>query len=1341
MRLIDTHTGKFVEFVDTDKVPRYAILSHTWDPDGEQTYQEVLEIQGEYGLLPVRKHQKPPGKESEPSRADSDALGAVPHVSTPVLDVRITPGSRKSSLYPAMSTIWDSKSRLSEKVRRACEVARRDGYCYIWIDSCCIDKESSAELSEAINSMYNWYRGAQVCYGFLADVSPNEDVRKQDSEFRNSRWFKRGWTLQELVAPLVLVFLSQDWDYLGTKDGLAVLVKEITSIDVEILTHERALSEESVANRMQWAARRETTRVEDQAYSLLGIFGITMPTLYGEGENAFRRLQEQILERIPDHSIFVWGHQDAEPFALTARANHFQVQCTDTKTLLAPSPGHFGGAHTKPDYRQIVQPTEDAIRSLGLPMEGYTRTPYGIRTQLCLLPLEAFSSAIYIQTTDNDDTMRWYLLVLRSQYADERQQLLCRMCYIRTEKAQVELLYLTNFWSRSTSTHYSDICTLSIDDISQIRQTHQLETKTVYLPHPKPAGAKRHVPEGIRNSDTLSLNLPTWVLVVLWQEGGCTVANIQAPTQTERLPNHSSQKWLTTLRALTLRLRSQHTRTPARAPDPSPSETAGVALLSAPVDFSESNTNSFAFTLINVAFRIHIHYRCFIARHNASVVIAARVWILSPGQEALDTDTNIQSSPPYTAATWIDHPPWNMTLPSRRLGLVIEPWVFVTLSLGLDLIAPLQYNIRVGVGSYTDTKLAAPFRPSPHLEPKEPPSPFQTGLIDTRAPLNLVLVLTGSARRYLKRKRYSAHLALDQSLHSSYGSHSLTLTPANPTGPNKFVIVVKYLHAWQNSRGYFVLVARVTLESSFETRVIDGPCFVLLSDDMHQKWSLEKKSVVLDTPRGTLLTLRLGLDLAWNSEYYLNIDIEPDTAIPGPREMWPTQYDNLGNDVGLLNWAHNGIGLMLHGDDRYALQAQGYQVHFDAVPKGEESDNGVYHRLTLSRVNIVTITVEYSHSLTTDYHEPDKDVSKYPFFLAGAQMDLHSDQPTSTVEAPVPFKRCTQELTFRAAVQTEPPCSVQDVTPSRYKAQDSSTTAIVEWDAKPIFNRDSWSRNLEPKQITITLPTGHQLMLRLNLSFGWFSEYCVRVKIDPVQPLISPLSPPSQTDPDELPIPACEPDVGGVEDISQPGLTQGTEDGQSAEAHDDHPPADLRTHINPPGSLVGRRAGAGCGKVRDLDSHVDDEPLPVGPSTIEGSHGWSTEPGIVTNDKPLLADLRARITPEEDWLVGNQEDAGGEGGNNSDLHSDDKPFLAGPSNLESSQVRSGKPESMVDSVLGNQSPIGMEVATQGDAMHSATTRNGADECRAGVRRYGEKLRQMGRGARGIIQRGIQFLKS
>ena len=189
----------------------------------------------------------------------------------------------------------------------ACQVARDAGYRYIWIDSCCIDKTSSSELSQAINSMYAWYGASRVCYAYLADVPPGDDPEYEGSVFRESRWFTRGWTLQELIAPVDVVFLSADWQTIGSKHYLGDVLEETTGIDQDALLHATELDKFSVAQRFSWASKRTTERVEDQAYSLMGIFDINMPTLYGEGERALRRLQEEIVRRTPDQSIFAWG--------------------------------------------------------------------------------------------------------------------------------------------------------------------------------------------------------------------------------------------------------------------------------------------------------------------------------------------------------------------------------------------------------------------------------------------------------------------------------------------------------------------------------------------------------------------------------------------------------------------------------------------------------------------------------------------------------------------------------------------------------------------------------------------------------------------------------------------------------------------------------------------------------------------------------------------------------------------------------------------------------------------------------------------------------------------------
>ena len=203
------------------------------------------------------------------------------------------------------------------KILNCCELAAKDGWQYVWIDTCCIDKSSSSELSEAINSMFVWYRQASVCYVYMSDVACTSQ-RFGSKEFRDSRWFTRGWTLQELLAPTFLLFLNQSWQELGSRSPLALDVEKATGI-----TSSNSINLEacSIATRMSWEANRSTTRIEDQAYSLLGLFGINMPLLYREGNNAFLRLQLEIVRGSDDDSIFAWNNPLENPgSALFARS-------------------------------------------------------------------------------------------------------------------------------------------------------------------------------------------------------------------------------------------------------------------------------------------------------------------------------------------------------------------------------------------------------------------------------------------------------------------------------------------------------------------------------------------------------------------------------------------------------------------------------------------------------------------------------------------------------------------------------------------------------------------------------------------------------------------------------------------------------------------------------------------------------------------------------------------------------------------------------------------------------------------------------------------------------------
>jgi hypothetical protein len=180
------------------------------------------------------------------------------------------------------------------------------------VDTCCIDKKSSAELSEAINSMFRWYKNAAVCYAYLSDVRITGDKRDslpQILGFEQSKWFTRGWTLQELLAPKRVVFLDCNWDTFGTKETLVDKVSMITGIEQSYLMSNFFITlpgHVSVAEKMSWASKRITSRAEDMAYCLLGIFDINMSLLYGEGIKAFLRLQRKIIKAGNDMSVFAW---------------------------------------------------------------------------------------------------------------------------------------------------------------------------------------------------------------------------------------------------------------------------------------------------------------------------------------------------------------------------------------------------------------------------------------------------------------------------------------------------------------------------------------------------------------------------------------------------------------------------------------------------------------------------------------------------------------------------------------------------------------------------------------------------------------------------------------------------------------------------------------------------------------------------------------------------------------------------------------------------------------------------------------------------------------------------
>ena len=257
MRLLSTVSLTFEEFYET-RLPNYAILSHCW---GEK---EVP-----YGEMRKGRAQEGPGL---------------------------------------------------QKIKKACAMAMNRGHNWIWIDTCCIDKKSSAELSEAINSMFRWYANADECFTFLADVPSGSRLEG----LKHSRWFTRGWTLQELLAPRYMIFYDENWEVIGSKHMLTEALAEVTGIEQAYLKLRRPVRFASIAQRMSWASARTTSRPEDMAYCLLGIFGVNMPLLYGEGANkAFIRLQKEILAFSSDETIFAWASTESFSGVLATSANHF----------------------------------------------------------------------------------------------------------------------------------------------------------------------------------------------------------------------------------------------------------------------------------------------------------------------------------------------------------------------------------------------------------------------------------------------------------------------------------------------------------------------------------------------------------------------------------------------------------------------------------------------------------------------------------------------------------------------------------------------------------------------------------------------------------------------------------------------------------------------------------------------------------------------------------------------------------------------------------------------------------------------------------------------------------
>lgn len=354
-----------LESFDNRPVPPYAILSHTWEDD-EVRYEDISS---------------------------------------------------------GMSTsVMPTDKQGYTKIKYSCDQAQSDGLDYIWIDSCCINKSSSAELSEAINSMFSWYERSRRCYVYLFDLNrPN----RLPITFEDSRWFRRGWTLQELIAPVHVEFYDHHWTRLGDKgtgsrrsncvasedgfdgfeaifnltsaqpeeyqDNLAYRIENATRIPIEVLTLKqrpinRLLSRFPAAQRLSWAANRQTARIEDRAYSLLGLFDVNMPLLYGEGKEAFVRLQQEIMNRYHDQTLLAFTRAEdihwqlhgplADDPAVFADSNIVRVPKSQrSQPMVLEEPFSYSWRHVDLQIHLCTSLGQDQGYALGILDCGYSDDP------------------------------------------------------------------------------------------------------------------------------------------------------------------------------------------------------------------------------------------------------------------------------------------------------------------------------------------------------------------------------------------------------------------------------------------------------------------------------------------------------------------------------------------------------------------------------------------------------------------------------------------------------------------------------------------------------------------------------------------------------------------------------------------------------------------------------------------------------------------------------------------------------------------------------------------------------------------------------------------------------
>lgn len=370
MRLLSTKKLQFEEFTD-DKIPKYAILSHRWEKE-EPSYRDIQNVI-------TQRYTRGPGE--EPLRNKTN----------------------------------------NHKIYEFRLVALQNGYDWVWIDTCCIDKSSSAELQESINSMYKWYMKSDVCYAYLSDVSiSTENARHKGltssrpwiKSFQDSEWFTRGWTLQEMLAPGNLVFFDKHWDRCGNRVELQGAIQAATSINATTLinaSHENVAYLRSIRSGrlFSWAAHRKTSRHEDRVYSLLGIFNINMPLLYGEADRAFYRLQTEIIKEYEDVSILAWNYTEADngfaPNGLAKSPSQFQ----DYQNLIGKDSYKVPYVAFSP--RIIARGLQASLKIMNDPYEkrlGYAVLAYERNKRSLVFPV-LFCSSTFVRIPIQNECVRF----------------------------------------------------------------------------------------------------------------------------------------------------------------------------------------------------------------------------------------------------------------------------------------------------------------------------------------------------------------------------------------------------------------------------------------------------------------------------------------------------------------------------------------------------------------------------------------------------------------------------------------------------------------------------------------------------------------------------------------------------------------------------------------------------------------------------------------------------------------------------------------------------------------------------------------------------------------------